>query len=231
MLKIIYSSENSVLIKLGNKIDNNMPIIIRSTMDNLQEYFDKNILEIVPSYCSILIFFKLNYIIYNHKNLFSQIKKVVKNIGTNPKIITDMIKIPVCYDESLAPDITKISKQNNITIKDIIKIHSNKTYQVFAVGFAPAFAYLGVVDEKIATARLDAPRTKIPAGSVAIANNQTAIYPVDSPAGWNIIGRTPIDLSLKKIKNLTKFNIADRVVFKPISLSEYKIIKKIQNEQ
>ena len=104
---------------------------------------------------------------------------------------------------------------------EIIKLHTSKLYDVYAIGFAPGFAYLASVDEKIAIPRLDTPRKNIPKGSVAIANTQTAVYPQSSPGGWNIIGRTTFEFFDKTIDELTPVKVGDKIKFNPISKDEF----------
>jgi len=105
-----------------------------------------------------------------------------------------VIEIPVCYDKDFGIDLERVAQHTQISIHEIIQIHTSKTYHVYMLGFLPGFAYMGIVDERISTPRLITPRTNVAAGSVGITGSQTGIYPLDSPGGWNILGRTPIQL-------------------------------------
>ena len=118
-------------------------------------------------------------------------------------------------------DLEKISLEKSLTMDEIIQIHTSLIYDVYAIGFLPAFAYLGRVDEKLATARLGTPRTLVPKGSVAIADNQTAVYPQNSPGGWNIIGKTALELFDKKLDNLSIFEVGNKVKFNSISKEKF----------
>ena len=118
-----------------------------------------------------------------------------------------MIQIPVCYDISLGSDLALVAKENNIGIEDIIQKHCQPIYQVYCIGFLPGFAYMGKVDKAIQSPRHATPRPLVMAGSVGIAGAQTGIYPMNSPGGWKIIGRTP--------------KMGDQVQFFPISLKEF----------
>ena len=115
----------------------------------------------------------------------------------------------------------RISQIKNISIKDIISIHSSQNYRVYAIGFSPGFAYMGEVDDRINVNRLPNPRKKIPKNSVAIANEQSAIYPIDSPGGWNIIGKTPLEMFDKSLNNLCPVNVGDEVEFYSVSKEEF----------
>jgi KipI family sensor histidine kinase inhibitor len=134
---------------------------------------------------------------------------------------TDAIHIPVLYDTEVGLDLALCLDATGLDLKTFIQIHSEHEYRVHAVGFSPVFAFLGTVDSRLRMPRLATPRVNIPAGSVGIADNQTAVYPVDSAGGWQIIGRTPMDLSLANPDNLTLFQVGDTVRFRSIQHAEY----------
>jgi len=147
----------------------------------------KGIKDLTPSYCSILVEFDI--MLYDHGRLEKTIKKALKQQQnfkqTEPK---QQIKIPIDYRKNL--DLERVAKHNNLSINEVIELHTQKTYRVYAIGFMVGFAYLGIVHPKIRTPRVETPRKKVPKGSVALADAQTAIYPQDSAGGWNIIGHT-----------------------------------------
>ena len=148
------------------------------------------IIDITPSYCSILVVYDIFK--YDHKSIKEAIiKKCVESVITDQKKQTKLIKIPTNYKNNL--DLKRVAQHNNLSIREVIELHTKITYRVYAIGFMVGFAYLATVDKKIITPRLESPRKKVPKGSVAIADNQTAIYPQDSAGGWNIIGDTTFD--------------------------------------
>jgi KipI family sensor histidine kinase inhibitor len=134
---------------------------------------------------------------------------------------SNLIHIPVYYGFETGLDLERLLAEKNISLDEFIQLHSSNEYLVHAIGFSPVFAFLGEVDIRIQAPRLATPRIKIPAGSVGIADSQTAVYPSDSSGGWNIIGRTLLDLSLDKPENLEKFKTGDRVKFYSITRNEY----------
>jgi KipI family sensor histidine kinase inhibitor len=138
---------------------------------------------------------------------------------------TQPIEIPCFYSQEVAPDLNRLATDCQLSVDDLIALHSKKTYYVFAIGFSPGFPYLGEVDNKIATPRLSKPRLRVPKGAVGIADNQTGIYTKASPGGWNIIGRCPIDLfdnsQLEKDSPISLLQTGDRVIFKSIDRSTY----------
>jgi inhibitor of KinA len=133
---------------------------------------------------------------------------------------TRVVEIPTYYGGKYGPDLESLAKLHNLTPMEVIKLHSAAEYRVYMMGFTPGFPYLGGLDPALATPRLAAPRTLVPAGSVAIAGSQTGIYPVDSPGGWQIIGYTPLHLFDKKQDPPSFLSPGDRVRFIPISGKE-----------
>ena len=139
---------------------------------------------------------------------------------TNTKSRT--LDIPVCYDRRLGIDLLDAAKQARLSVDAFVRRHYESTYAVQAMGFSPGFAYLGTLDERLRLPRLDTPRTSVPAGSVAIAEDQTAVYPLASPGGWRIIGRSPKSLLDLNKDTISPFEIGMSVRFYPISFAEYE---------
>jgi KipI family sensor histidine kinase inhibitor len=142
--------------------------------------------------------------------------------------VNRIIEVPVCYDENFGIDLISMSKKLNLSITEIIKIHTENIYQVYCLGFMPGFAYMGDVKTTIQMARHSQPRQNVSAGSVGIAGAQTGIYPMHSPGGWQIIGRTPIKIFDKNPKVLSKFKMGDQIKFYPITRAEFDNLN--QNE-
>lgn len=182
------------------------------------------IIDLIPSYASILVVF--NLLITDYHKIRSQLRLLLdysehhlqKNSHVEPSPI---IELPVYYSTESGPDLAVIAKRNKLTIEQVIEIHQAKEYHVYAIGFAPGFAYLGEVDKRIASPRLSTPRMKVPKGAVAIADQQTAVYPNTSPGGWNIIGLCPINMFDKTATPIMPINVGDKVRFKAIDKSEF----------
>ena len=220
MHKIILAGESSLLIYFGNKIDPSLPRNISNFANQLKKQFSESIINLTPSYTSLLVNYDLNKT--NYHKFKTQVGELLEQFSfEQAEQISNMIHIPVYYGFEVALDLEKLLAEKELTIAEFIHIHTSQTYQVYAIGFSPVFAFLGQVDEKIQAPRLATPRIKIPAGSVGIADRQTAVYPIDSSGGWNIVGRTVLDLSLKNPKNLDKFKIGDEVKFYSISRDEF----------
>ena len=131
------------------------------------------------------------------------------------------IKIPVCFAEKYALDIDHISKEKKLPVSEIIRLHTAKKYRIYMIGFLPGFPYMGEVDGRIAMPRKAQPQTKVEAGSVGIAGMQTGIYPLDSPGGWQIIGKTPLQLFNKEKDDPVLLRPGDEIEFYPITEDEF----------
>jgi inhibitor of KinA len=190
----------------------------------------KGIKDIIPSYHTLTLIYDIELIDEPIAFANNLIEKYASNRKTtiSSAAVNKIIEIPVCYDESFGIDLLNMSTKLNLSITEIIKIHTEKIYQVYCLGFMPGFAYMGDVNTTIQMARHPQPRQNVSAGSVGIAGAQTGIYPMHSPGGWQIIGRTPIKIFDKNPKVLSKFKMGDSVKFYPITRAEFD--KLNQNE-
>lgn len=159
--------------------------------------------------------------ISNYSVEVESLKSIYKQDFKLQKTEKFLWEIPVCYDFEFGIDLDEISEKSNLTIKEIIKLHSEKIYTVFFIGFLPGFLYLGGLDSQLHFDRKPNPRLKVPKGAVAIGGKQTGVYPQESAGGWNIIGRTPIHFFNIKNENPCFAKAGDKIKFKPISLEEF----------
>ena len=205
-MKVETVSVDSVILYFEEEISETVLDKVQSAYKALQNVPD--IINLTPSYHSILI--QYNIFKYDDNVIRNTIAELIENTVSSsdtplPKqSIGKTIEIPVDYNQGL--DLQRIADLNGLTIDEVIIRHTAQTYRVYAVGFMPGFAYLASVDDAIATPRLDTPRNKVPKGSVAIAQTQTAVYPQESAGGWNIVGHTDFD-------SFDTFEIGDRVRF------------------
>tara|TARA_B100000700_G_scaffold198210_1_gene218034 strand:- start:998 stop:1699 length:702 start_codon:yes stop_codon:yes gene_type:complete len=183
---------------------------------------DLAILETVPAYSSLMVYYDITR--HSDTELRAAIKTIIESLPEASTAMGEQGKthvIPVYYDTTVGPDLARIAELHHCSVEQVIERHCRDSYRVYALGFAPGFAYMGEVAEDLQTPRLDSPRTQIPAGSVAIAERQTAIYPLASPGGWNIIGRTTFPLYEPQKGILNQLNSGDTVQFKAISKDEF----------
>jgi len=220
VLDIKVAGENAIIIYLGNQIAEKVVEDITFFTALLKQELGNVIIDIVPSYTSIMLSYRLDKI--DHKSLCEQITMLIENNTLMIKMNQDvLLEIPVLYDADVGLDLADYLHEKSLNLDTLIKLHTERDYLVYGVGFSPAFAYLGTVELRLETARLETPRVKIPAGSVGIADNQTAVYPISSSGGWKIIGRTPLDLSLANPDNINLFKVGGKVRFRPIQLDEF----------
>ena len=222
MYKIILAGETSIIIYFGHKINDSLPEKIRNFANHIKNEFGDVIINLTPSYTSLHVSYNLNLI--DHQTFCSQVEHCLEyHQYDSEKIVSKLVNIPVYYGFEVGLDLERLLAEKNLDLNAFIHAHSSCEYLVYAIGFSPVFAFLGEVNENIQMPRLATPRIKIPAGSVGIAGNQTAIYPSDSSGGWNIVGRTLLDLSLNIPENIDKFSVGDRVKFHPITRDEFVI--------
>lgn len=184
------------------------------------------ILDIIPAYASLTIVYDILLVRREqNNNAFTTIKSLIAPALTAPLVHREqpkrLLEIPVCYDPSLGLDLATMAAQKGISEADIIDLHTSQTYTVYMLGFLPGFPYMGKVDDRLATPRQKKPRLNISAGSVGIAGGQTGIYPLASPGGWNIIGRTPVKMFDPALDSPCYCHPGDEVKFIPISLREF----------
>ena len=176
-------------------------------------------LELVPGFDSLTVHFDLGCAeTPDPQALLAQLRAAENDVPAQPRLVT----IPVCYDLSLAPDLEEIAHRHGLTVEDVVEVHSSAEYRVQMIGFTPGFPYLAGLPATLATPRRASPRLEVLKGSVAIGGVQTGIYPQTSPGGWNIVGRTPVELFLPHQDPPTLLQPGDRVRFDPISLAEFK---------
>lgn len=222
--KYLLAGDRAVVIEYGQEISVEINSRIRAMTKAIEACEIKGIIEVVPTYCSLIVHY--NPIDIDYHILMEQLKKLEKKINDSDICEVRIIEIPTVYGGEYGVDIENVAKNNGLSLEEVINIHSSKEYLVYMLGFTPGFAYLGGMDERIATPRLKTPRIKIDAGSVGIAGSQTGIYPIDSPGGWQLIGRTPLKLYDPYAENPILLRPGDYIKFTRISEEEYLRIKE-----
>jgi KipI family sensor histidine kinase inhibitor len=194
---------------------------LKAVVDQIRAALNSDLIDITPSYQSVLITF--NALTTDHPAVINRIQSALNEWKYSAPVHTTskIIRLPIFYDDSVGPDLVRIAQHHNSPIEDVVTRHCMNIYTIFAIGFAPGFAYLGHVDDEISMPRLTTPRAKVPKGSVGIADHQTAIYPTESPGGWNIIGRCPSELFNPANNEGLPFSVGDRVQFMPILKDEF----------
>ncbi|MFD2706951.1 5-oxoprolinase subunit PxpB [Salibacterium lacus] len=222
-------SDTAVQVTFGTVISMETHKNIRAFCRELEKYPQKGIREWVPSYTAVTIFY--DPFLLSPVTLKTCIMKMCDGIENHNLPDEMQVTIPVCYEKAYGPDLNHVAAHNQLTPEEVIELHTEPQYLIHMMGFIPGFPYLGGMNEKIAAPRLDAPRMKVPAGSVGIAGTQTGVYPLESPGGWNIIGRTPKKLFLPRETNPVLLEAGMRIKFMPVTVDEFIEIEEKEAAQ
>lgn len=220
-MKISAVNESTVLVVFSDTVSPETADIIAQSVAMINQESDLFVIDMVPSYTSILITYDLTRI--ELRSFMSRLHHCLHQDNNSGQLLLSsvVIELPVYYGPEVSLDAEDISRHTGLSFDEVVSIHSSQEYRVYAIGFAPGFAYLGNTDSRIHIPRKSTPRLSVPAGSLAIAEQQTAIYPKSSPGGWQVIGRTPVNLIDFNRDNLTVFEMGAKVTFRPISREEY----------
>ena len=192
-VRFLLSGDTALTAEFGNEISESINAQIRAFNIALENAKIAGIVETVPTYRSLMIHYDPGVISYNA--LVKKLQGLLTQLDKIEIPPSDVLEIPVLYGgEEMGPDLKFVAENAGKTEQEVIDIHTSTEYLIYMLGFTPGFTYLGGMDESIAAPRLKQPRVKIPAGSVGIAGKQTGVYPIDSPGGWQLIGRTPVKM-------------------------------------
>ena len=215
-----------LLVEYGQAIDPAVNQKVRSMAIVMQNDMPDGVIEIIPTYRSILIYY--DPLITNPSNLEKTLTALESNLSAIEIPPPKVVEIPVCYGDEFGPDIERVAHSHNLTLQEVIDLHSGTEYLIYMVGFTPGFPFLGGLPEVLHTPRLKTPRTLVPKGSVGIANGQTGIYPIASPGGWQLIGKTPKRLFAPERSNPFLYQAGDCIRFKPISPGDYQRLSDME---
>lgn len=219
--------DHAIYISFGNDIQEDYLHFSQAIISELTRLKPIGYVEAIPGYNNITIFYdpiKIaeQYQTANMQQYFIKaIEERLKAIDPNKTIPRDIVSIPVCYEDEFGPDLAYVADFHNLSTENVIQIHSEKIYTVHMLGFAPGFPFLGGMDPKIATPRKTTPAAAIPAGSVGIAGIQTGVYPIETPGGWQIIGRTPLSFFQPTKHPPSLLTVGDKLQFQPITKEQF----------
>ena len=188
--RFLLAGDRGLVVELGAAIDPEINRKVREISVSLEETPIVGVTEVIPTYRSVLICY--DPVRINPERLRKEILDRERSLDKLEIPPPETTEIPVAYGDEFGPDMEFVAQHNRLSPEEVIQIHSSGTYLIYMIGFTPGVPFLGGLSEKLFTPRLENPRQSVPAGSVAIANNQTGIYSLDSPGGWRLIGRTPI---------------------------------------
>ena len=228
MLEYKLINEETIMIYFEQQIDPSTFKEVQKVEKYIKDQQHEAIIEVIPSYRAIMLHIDITKQslakVVNELNL-EQLNKLDFDENLNK---VKIINLPVLYGGNYGPDIQEVAKHNQLSIEEVIKLHTENTYLIYMLGFMPGFPFLGGLNSKLATPRREEPRTSIPAGSVGIANNQTGLYPKQSPGGWQIIGRTPITVFDILRTPMCLYESGDYIKFYSIDESTFEQIVEAQ---
>ena len=218
-MKIEVAGENAFIVYFAEQTSAAVSAQIQGAVKNILASMQDCIVDLVPSYASLLVIFDLD-----RSDPFAirrQLRAALTDLDSVDASAGELVTLPVYYSTESGPDLELIAERGKLSVDEVIEIHQQQEYRVYAIGFAPGFAYLGEVDERIAAPRLATPRQKVPRGAVAIADRQTAVYPAVSPGGWNLIGLCPTRMFDPASDPSMPVKVGDRIRFSSIDRDRY----------
>jgi inhibitor of KinA len=218
--QIVPLGDTAVVIALGEEID----VATHEKVKAVAHLFDTNplegMVEYIPAFTTVTVIY--DPLAITHERFTEHVRTLLEQAPPSSGGLVDrLVQIPVCYGGDFGPDLDAVSSHTGLPSEDVVALHGEPEYLVYMIGFAPGFPYLGGMSERLASPRRESPREKIPAGSVGIAGSQTGVYPIETPGGWQLIGRTPLRLFRPEVHDPSLLRTGDRVRFHAIEPAEY----------
>lgn len=214
------AGENAMMLYLGEETSPEVSARVQAAATAIETALGTDLVDLVPSYASLLIIY--DAFTTDHLSVAHRVKEAMADLrAVSAATAERVVTLPAYYAPEVGEDLEALAQRAGLSMDEVIKLHTGTEYRVYAIGFAPGFAYLGQVDERIAAPRLTTPRLKVPRGAVAIADRQTAVYPAVSPGGWNLIGRCPVRMFDPDAEPSMPVNVGDRVRFEAITRERF----------
>ena len=213
------AGEDAIMLYLGEDTSPEVSARVQAAAFAIEAALGPDLVDLVPSYASLLIIYDPLH--SDHLSVAHRVREAVNGLESRPSSQGNSVVLPVYYGAEVGEDLAPLAERAGLSTDQVIELHAGTEYRVYAIGFAPGFAYLGQVDQRIAAPRLATPRQKVPRGAVAIADRQTAVYPAVSPGGWNLIGRCPVRMFDPNVEPSMPVGVGDRVRFEPIDRKRY----------
>ena len=223
-MKIDALGDSALIINLADEISNSSGLAcILSVAETIEGAKLPGVVDVTSSYESVAVFFDLPQV---EPDIEDKIRVLIASAGVRVSGKKRRVQIPVCYDEEFALDLDRVANHTSLTPDAIVTLHSSAEYTVACIGFMPGFPFLAGLPQQLRVPRLESPRTKVSAGSVAIANAQAGVYPLESPGGWNVLGRTPLQLFRVNENPPTLLRPGDCVQFRRITRAQFDVFEQ-----
>ena len=207
------------MLYLGEETSPEISARVQAAAAAIEPALGADLVDLVPSYASLLVIYDALHT--DHLSVAHRVREAVATLPAEAVAVGRLVMLPVYYAAEAGADLEPLAERAGLSTDEVIALHTGAEYRVYAIGFAPGFAYLGQVDERIAAPRLATPRPKVPRGAVAIADRQTAVYPAVSPGGWNLIGRCPVRMFDPGARPTMPVSVGDRVRFEAVSRERF----------
>jgi inhibitor of KinA len=217
--RVVPAGDSALIIEFEERIDPAVNGRAIAAAQGIQRAAIPGVRDVVPAYRSVAVYF--DPLRTDYHRLLEEVLAQSRHPSISTAARVSTLRIPVCYGGEFGPDLATVARFGEISENEAIQVHTGTTYRVFMLGFVPGFAYMGVVDSRIAAPRHSTPRLRVPAGSVGIAGVQTGIYPGDTPGGWQLIGRTPVKPFDAARSEPCLMRAGDAVQFYAIDRGEY----------
>jgi len=218
--RIVPAGDSAVIVEFEERIDPIVNAHAIAVADALQAAALAGVRDLVPTFRSVAVYF--DPLRTNYDALLARIADAASRRGPEATADRAPVRIPVCYGGDFGPDLPRVAAFAQLSEAEVIRLHVSVTYRVFMLGFVPGFAYMGMVDQRIAMPRQSTPRVRVPLGAVGIAGVQTGVYPAETPGGWQLIGRTPMKPFDPGREQPFLMKAGDTVQFYPIERDEYE---------
>jgi KipI family sensor histidine kinase inhibitor len=218
-LELHSAGENALMLYLGEETSPRISARVQAAAVAVEQALGEDLVDLVPSYASLLIIY--DAFTTDHLSVAHRVHECLNQLDSAEASEGQTVVLPAYYHPEAGEDLESLADSAGLSVDEVIAIHSSTEYRVYAIGFAPGFAYLGQVDERIAAPRLATPRQKVPRGAVAIADRQTAVYPAVSPGGWNLIGRCPVRMFDPDATPTMPVTVGDRIRFEPVDRARF----------
>jgi inhibitor of KinA len=224
-MKIDALGDSALIINLADEISDSSALLARvlSAAATIERAKLPGVVDVTSSYESVAVFFDLPQV---EPDIEDKIRVLIASAGVRVSGKKRRVQIPVCYDEEFALDLDRVANHTSLTPDAIVTLHSSAEYTVACIGFMPGFPFLAGLPQQLRVPRLESPRTKVSAGSVAIANAQAGVYPLESPGGWNVLGRTPLQLFRVNENPPTLLQPGDCVQFRRITRAQFDVFEQ-----
>lgn len=222
--RFLPAGDQCLVVEMGNAISPEINRRVRDLTVSIERAGISGIFDLMPTYRSLLIYY--DPLVMPASQLQERLESLEHGLNEESLEKPRVVRIPTLYGGEYGPDIEFVAQNNGLSVEDVVEIHSGTDYLVYMMGFSPGFPYLGGLSKKLVTPRLQTPRTQIPAGSVGIAESQTGVYPVASPGGWQLIGRTPVRMFDPNREPPALLDAGSYVRFVPVSENEYNEIQR-----